>query len=316
MRCGLDRALRRPTVFSTPAADAAGVPRSRLRRSDLVSAGQGLWRVRDREEEFLDRLRALQDLHPSAAFSHVTALRVLGVVLPGWWERHAAVHLSLPSHQPVGSRLPDVRVHRRGLATGVQELEGVRVTTAPSTFLDMAGAGMALEDLVVIGDAMAHDGRGARRRRERGPGVVGLDALQREVRSRAGARGVVRAREALGLVRVGADSPQETRLRLRLTAAGIPEPQVNPEVPLVTGQRLRVDLVWPDRRVAVEYDGDQHRTDPRQWREDREREASLRAEGWEVIRVTADVFRSPHWELFVRQLRLALAAPPSSTRTF
>ena len=60
--------------------------------------------------------------------------------------------------------------------------------------------------------------------------------------------------------------------------------------------------------MAVEYDGDQHRTDRRQWREDRERDAALRAEGWEVIRVTADVFLPGHWELFVRQLRGLVAA--------
>ena len=66
--------------------------------------------------------------------------------------------------------------------------------------------------------------------------------------------------------------------------------------------------VLKDAKVAVEYDGDQHRTDRRQWREDRERDAALRAEGWEVIRVTADVFRPGHWELFVRQLRGLVAA--------
>ena len=87
---------------------------------------------------------------------------------------------------------------------------------------------------------------------------------------------------------------------------------MNPCIRLATGQLLRVDLVWAEAKVAVEYDGDQHRTDRRQWREDRERDAALRAEGWEVIRVTADVFRPGHWELFVRQLRGLVAArtPP------
>ena len=133
-----------------------------------------------------------------------------------------------------------------------------------------------------------------------------MAARGRDVHGRV--RGIRAAREALELVRPGADSPQESRLRARLVLDGVPEPAVNPCIRLATGQRLRVDLVWAEAKVAVEYDGDQHRTDRRQWREDRERDAALRAEGWEVIRVTADVFRPGHWELFVRQLRGLVAA--------
>lgn len=75
---------------------------------------------------------------------------------------------------------------------------------------------------------------------------------------------------------------------------------------LATGQALRVDLVWAEAKVAVEYDGDQHRTDRRQWREGVERDAALRAEGWTVIRVTVDVFQEPRWQSFLWQLRTAL----------
>ena len=59
----------------------------------------------------------------------------------------------------------------------------------------------------------------------------------------------------------------ETRTRLRLVQAGLPEPEVNPAVRLDTGQTLRVDLVWRTWKVAVEYDGPQHFTDPRQIRD-------------------------------------------------
>lgn len=312
MPCGLDGVVRDPSVFATTTALRAGVPRHRLRRSDLTSAGPALWRRTDREEVFLDRLRAFQDLHPSAAFSHTTALAVLGVDLPGRWARDPTLHLMHPSHHPVDSRRPDVAHHWRCADTPTRVLEGVRVTATAYAFVDMAALGASLEELAVIGDSALQDHREPDRRRNRRAGVVPLEVLRTGVMQRVGARGVVRAREALGLLRVGSDSPQETRLRLRLCAAGLPEPEVNPRIPLATGQRLRVDLVWAAAKVAVEYDGDQHRTDRRQWREDRERDASLRAEGWTVIRVTADVFHPPHWELFLGQLRRALTGRASS----
>ncbi|MDY6054959.1 DUF559 domain-containing protein [Micrococcus sp.] len=312
MPCGLDGLLREPSVFSTVAARRAGVPAHRLRRADLVSEGRGLWRRRDREPELLDRLRALQDIHPTAAFSHTTALRVLGVKLPARWDTDEAVHLTLPASAPVAARRSGVRVHRRAGERVTLEVEGVRVVDGPSAVLDLAAAGASLEDLVVVGDGMLLDERDrGRRRRQRQPvGAVRREELVARVAAQRGARGVVRARQAAELVRPGSDSPQETRLRLLVHEAGLTEPEVNPAVRLETGQRLRVDLVWAQERVAVEYDGDHHRTDQRQWREDRERDAGLRAEGWTVIRVTADVFREPHRELFLRQLRIALALPP------
>jgi very-short-patch-repair endonuclease len=60
---------------------------------------------------------------------------------------------------------------------------------------------------------------------------------------------------------------------------------------------------WEDVKVAVEYDGEQHRTDRRQYTWDIRRLESLERLGWIVIRVlagdrTADV---------VKRVRAALA---------
>ena len=72
-----------------------------------------------------------------------------------------------------------------------------------------------------------------------------------------GARGIRRLRTALALVDPGAESPQETRLRLLLTRAGL-----RPVTQIWVGRR-RVDMGYPEFRVGVEYDGQQHWTDPR-----------------------------------------------------
>jgi hypothetical protein len=57
----------------------------------------------------------------------------------------------------------------------------------------------------------------------------------------------------------------------------------------------RLDLGWPQWKVAVEYDGPQHWDDPQQHARDIDRLADLAAQGWTVIRVSRDLlrYRSP-----------------------
>lgn len=59
----------------------------------------------------------------------------------------------------------------------------------------------------------------------------------------------------------GAQSPKETWLRLVLIRAGYERPQT--QIPLYEygAPVAHLDMGWPSIRVAVEYDGDQHRTD-------------------------------------------------------
>jgi hypothetical protein len=98
--------------------------------------------------------------------------------------------------------------------------------------------------------------------------------------------GVRAARRAHALSREGVESPMETRLRLLLLRAGIPEPVCGFE--LTRPGRPPVgwfDLAWPDRRVIAEYDGDQHRTSTHQYERDIRRFDEAAALGWRVIRV-------------------------------
>jgi len=54
----------------------------------------------------------------------------------------------------------------------------------------------------------------------------------------------------------------------------------------------RVDFAWPDKKVAVEYDGLWH-AEPGQFARDRRRLNRLRAAGWRVVFVTAADLRDP-----------------------
>ncbi len=80
------------------------------------------------------------------------------------------------------------------------------------------------------------------------------------------------------------DSPQETLLRVALVDAGIPEPQVQVAVRTAAGVR-HADLGWPEQRVLLEYQGDEHRSSRRRWLEDLTRVQLLEDAGYRVILV-------------------------------
>jgi very-short-patch-repair endonuclease len=102
-----------------------------------------------------------------------------------------------------------------------------------------------------------------------------------------GARGSRQLRSVLALVDPGAESPKETWLRLLLIRAGLPKPKT--QITVVDGSWVaRLDMGWEDVKVAVEYDGEQHRTDRRQYHRDIKRLEKLQRLGWIVIRVTAE----------------------------
>jgi very-short-patch-repair endonuclease len=115
-----------------------------------------------------------------------------------------------------------------------------------------------------------------------------------------GARGVRRLRAALDLVDGGAESPKETELRLLLVRDGLPRPVT--QIPV--GKR-RVDMGWPQWKVGVEYDGEHHWTNPKDYADDIERLEYLAAQGWIIVRVSARQLRYARDEI-VRRVRQAL----------
>ncbi|OJZ75554.1 hypothetical protein BRW65_03095 [Mycobacterium paraffinicum] len=133
-----------------------------------------------------------------------------------------------------------------------------------------------------------------------GTAVAAIDALARATNLKIadvelladryrGRRGVRRARRALTLVDAGAESPRETWLRLLLIEAGYPRPRTQIPVYGEYGELIAVlDMGWEDAKIALEYEGDHHRTDRRQFRRDIARFDALAGLGWTAIRVTAE----------------------------
>ncbi len=71
--------------------------------------------------------------------------------------------------------------------------------------------------------------------------------------------------------------------------AGYPRPRTQIPVYGEYAELVAVlDMGWEDVRIALEYEGDHHRTDRRQFRRDIARFEALPDLGWLVIRVTAE----------------------------
>ncbi|MDV6263010.1 DUF559 domain-containing protein [Rhodococcoides yunnanense] len=189
--------------------------------------------------------------------------------------------------------------HRRkfdGLRIGFDELrpeeietvDGLVVTTAARTAYDL-GRRRPFGTAVARLDALC-----------RATGV-GISNITRIAEGHGGARGIVQLREVLDVVDAGAESPQETRTRLALMAAGLPRPQTQIEVMGPDGRVFaRIDIGWARWKVAVEYDGEQHWSDERQRAWDIERQHLLEALGWTVIRVSALQLRTDPWGVAAR----------------
>ncbi|MGV0626765.1 hypothetical protein [Mycolicibacter minnesotensis] len=157
-----------------------------------------------------------------------------------------------------------------------QQLAGVVVTTVERTAFDLGRRG-PLRQAVARLDALASATH------FKIEDVAQLAARHRHT------RGLRQLEAALYLVDAGAQSPKETWLRLLLSDAGFPKPAT--QIPVLGEDgfpRYFLDMGWEDIMLAVEYDGDQHRTSRSQFVKDVERLEYLRQAGWTHITVLAE----------------------------
>lgn len=223
------------------------------------------------------------------AFSHTTAARLFGVPLPAG--SSDLIHVSVPAD----CRAPVVRGFVGHKLTRWQRVEvsGLPTTSAEQTWLDLATI-LNHEDLVIAGDFLV----GGRRP------LADLTLLRAALEASPGRRGAKRAGRALEHIRVGSESPGETRLRLIVCGAGLPEPLLNYNIVDHAGHFVaRADLVYPAARIALEYEGDVHRVDQDTWRRDITRRERVEDLGWRMVRITAGDLRESQ-QLIARIRRL------------
>ena len=188
----------------------------------------------------------------------------------------------------------DVRCRRRSLGSDdVTRVNGLPVTTPQRTFVDVAPF-MDVPRLVAVGDDLLR-----RRLLER----ADIDEV---LRRSGGQRGVRAARRARELLDPRAESPRESIVRAIIIEAGLPSPTPQGEIFDRYGRFLaRGDLVYPDLKVVIEYDGAHHLTRQAQ-AHDARRRGLLGNDGWLMVTVVPEDVHQPH--LLVQKVTSAIAA--------
>lgn len=272
--------------FTTAGAADVGLTPGALRGAAVRREHHGVYVEAFVEPSVEGSVAAARLVLPTdALLDGVSALHALGV------EVGAPRPLRFVTAHPHQVRRPGVRVRRVRVLPPAEP--GTGLVSPVAAFL-AAAPELDLVELVIAGDWLVRLGS-----------TRPVDL--REAAAGHRGRGSVLARRAAELVRAGVDSPEETRLRLCLVLAGVPEPEVNPVV-FAEGRAVgRVDLLLRRWRVVIEYEGDQHRTDRRQWNLDIRRHEQLTADGCPVVRVTARRMLHPRAvvAVVVRALRQA-----------
>ncbi len=162
---------------------------------------------------------------------------------------------------------------------------GVPVTSVARTLVDIAPL-LTIEELVVIADQIVceHHSKCVPQK----VAMVELGALNAYIAQHSGARGMRRLRDAMDLVRVGADSPPETRLRLIIERSPLPKFEPNVEILNPEGTAVVApDLACEEYKTCAEYDGRHHFT-PAQQTKDHDRDFVTASQGWHQVLINKD----------------------------
>lgn len=301
----------RETTFTRGDLHRAGLSPRRIEAKDVTAVGRGLYRL-DAPGEPPQRLSdadpssglprwtvagvaALQRDHPHLVVSRLSAARLHGMPLPPWAdvpkggkEEPLGSPVTVTSLQDHSVRRPGVRTHRTDLLPAhIVTRRGLQATSPIRTLWDLCAprSGVTHDDLVVLADSLMPQewipGFGlAEIRTSR----ADLDRVRREMGLFHGAR---RAALVSADMREAVGSPMETRTRLQLVAAGLPEPEVAVALRDDAGHAGPVvDLAYRRWRLVIQYEGERHRTKEQQERDvDRDRWCSIHR--WETVKVIA-----------------------------
>ncbi|MEL4319227.1 hypothetical protein WJX64_09440 [Leifsonia sp. YIM 134122] len=275
---GMRRPAPLPPVLATrpfTVADAEhhGVTRARTRANDLGSPFRGV-----RTATVPDDLEAL--CHAYAArmpatqyFSHSTGALLWEIPLPRRLEAESLLHVS----SAAGSQPPRIRGtvgHRGARDAVIVRHRGLSVASPCDAWCQTVRL-LSLDEAIIAGDRLVGWPR---------PLVTlgDLDLAIAAFGARPGARRIASARTS---IRERSASARESRLRLVTMRGGFPEAELNSAIALSSGRNTHGDLVYRRYKVLLEYDGEQHRLDGRQFATDVNRLNDLSEDAWIVIRV-------------------------------
>ena len=262
--------------FTLDEAERAGLTRKQLRGASWRRVGRGLYVWAELNDNPALRLATERSgLPEEAAFAGRTAAWLHGLDVPPC----EPIEVVIPRCCGV-SGVAGVSVSRASIARhDVVVRRGLPATSALRTVVDLCGR-PPLVDAVVIADMALHER------------LVTLLDLRAHAAAHPGTPGVAQLRRVLELAEAAAESPMETRLRLLLVLAGLPRPRAQVSLYDDRGRFLgRPDLLYPEQRLGIEYDGRTHRDS---LAADHRRQNRLLDAGYRLLRFTAqDVQRSP-----------------------
>lgn len=299
-------------VFSVAQARLFEVSASRLRARDLARPFPG---IRRRESAF-----QIGDDDPEAAlcervstyalrmtehqfFSHVSAAILWGLPAPARLVRERGVDVAVlaPRRTPIGAGVIGHTARAEMTSVLRHPILDVAVASPASVWAQMGAYLHDIRDVVALADAVIR----VPMHPADPPALARREELE-QIASSGRHRGAARLRVALTLMNERSRSRPESWLRLLLGDEGCRGAEPNFDVVVDGCWQAQVDLAFAEERVAVEYEGEHHLTDPGQWAKDIERMERLADAGWRVIRVTkSDVFQHP--ERLLRRVRAALA---------
>jgi Transcriptional regulator, AbiEi antitoxin len=268
----------------------------RLGQGRLTRTLPAVYRVAGVPETFFQRAMGAQLwMGGACALSHDTAAHLLGLSTA----QPELIEIStLKARQ---SRIDGLVVHevQRLLPEEIAPVGGIQTTNVERTLLDLASrlSRIALER--AIDDAL-HRRMTTLDRLMRevdvcgGPGKTGTVALRRLLSGRAPQESA-------------AESPLEMKLMRLLASHGFP-PGI-PQYEICDEGRVlaRVDLAYPDKRLAIEADGYRFHSNSFDWHRDQVRFNSLVTVNWRLLRFTNEDARRPG--RFLHEFRRALSAP-------
>lgn len=272
--------------FSVSAALASGITAERLRGRDLFSPFYGV-RMPDPPSTVVELCTALRvRMREGDVFSHLTAAALWGMPL-GLHAADPRLHVTSPA--------PSRALRGRGILGHSERLTMAEVTVlhslpvvTPARAWAQAAALLPWWDSVALGDFI----------------VTGLPLADRlplatfdelvEAHRMSSRRGAARRRCALEHIAPGPFSRPESLSKVLFRLGKLPDARLNEPVVDDRGSFLAMpDEVWPEYKVAYEYEGDHHREKDR-YRRDLARVEALVDHGWIVVKASAeDLFDRP-----------------------
>jgi hypothetical protein len=213
-------------------------------------------------------------LPDNAVFSGRTAAWLYGLDLPPC----SPIDVTVPAGSHVSGRA-GLSFHKTKLAAHEIGFErGLPLTSELRTVLDLARRLPSTEAIIAL-DMALHQG------------LVEMVELHDYLAAHRGEWGVARVRRAVDLAEPATESPQETRLRLILSRGGLPRPLAQVSIHDADGDFVaRPDFLYPEARLAIEYDGGTHRDS---LVEDNRRQNRLQNAGYRLLRFTAPDLQKP-----------------------